>query len=75
METLTEYQPLPKEKWATVMAMWRKYKNEVWLEGEIYLQLRASNVPEEEIPEKVRQYRESTKENLEQWHNLRQENS
>ena len=63
-----QYSPMPKDTTGRMLARWRRYREIIGLEGELYFNMRQSGKSSEEIETVVREHREARASLLEDFH-------
>ena len=67
------YNPHKNEQWQTIKILWNLYKSEFDLEGDLYMRLKKSNTPENEINRQIQERRIKVANNIEAWRQLGRE--
>lgn len=66
------YKPYTNKQWEKISDLWQIYKNDIGLDGELYMQLKAEGKSEGDIEKEIESHHEAVKENLKIWHELRE---
>lgn len=73
MSSISRNNPYANEQWNVIKTFWNIYKQDIGLEGEIYLELKRKGAGQDIILDAINKHREERNENLEAWRNLRKE--
>jgi hypothetical protein len=67
------YRPYSKEQWAKIEKLWKIYRDDIGLEGELCSQLVKEHKSDDEIKEAIEMHRKDVEGNLEAWNQLKGE--
>ncbi len=71
----SQYWPYTKEQWGKIEELWRTYKEDIGLEGDLYLELKKRNLSPADIGTEIKRHNngDEIKHNLTAWNDLRGE--
>lgn len=67
-QPVRQYSPLPPDVTRRMLARWRRYKETIGLEGELYLDMKKEGRSEEEIKTVIEGHREARESLIEEFH-------
>ena len=67
------YKPYTDKQWKGIKSLWDLYKSTFGLEGDLYIELQASNISNDEKERRITERNAKVEKDMETWRQLRNE--